>query len=299
AGRAASAVEYVAARRAVDRLAFALRRLLGPLDLLALPGRGQTAPKIDVSGRLLEPLHPRNYTAPLNPAGVPALTVPCGFDPEGLPIGLQLVGRHWAEARSWPSRTPTSRRPTGIAGGRRSRGDARGRPTGRRRRAGVRRLPRGVAGSGGPDRRPGRERCLPPRRSVLPRLDRARPAGARDRALRAGRPGARPARGGGERDRARGGPPLRGAQGELRAPRQPASARPLARDPAPPDGSGAARGAVRGPARTAGAPGRRAGPTDRRHPARTRAMTPRGRPWPAGPLGRSRGAPAPGGPRPG
>ena len=27
----------------------------------------------------------------------PALTVPCGFDAEGLPIGIQLVGRHWAE----------------------------------------------------------------------------------------------------------------------------------------------------------------------------------------------------------
>ena len=52
---------------------------------------------MDESGRLLEPLSPRNYTAPLNYAGVPALTVPCGFDAEELPIGLQLVGRHWAE----------------------------------------------------------------------------------------------------------------------------------------------------------------------------------------------------------
>ncbi len=122
AGRAASAVEYVAARRAADRLAFALRRLLGRLDLLALPGRGQTAPKIDVSGRLLEPLHPRNYTAPLNPAGVPALTVPCGFDPEGLPIGLQLVGRHWAEgtllavAHAYQQATDWHRRRPPLAG---------------------------------------------------------------------------------------------------------------------------------------------------------------------------------------
>jgi len=122
AGRAASAVEYVAARRAVDRLAFALRRLLGPLDLLALPGRGQIAPKMDASGRLLEPLHPRNYTAPLNPAGVPALTVPCGFDPEGLPIGIQLVGRHWAEgtllavAHAYQQATDWHRRRPPLAG---------------------------------------------------------------------------------------------------------------------------------------------------------------------------------------
>ncbi|HEY7138515.1 MAG TPA: amidase family protein [Methylomirabilota bacterium] len=92
-----SVVEYIEARRAGDRFAHALRRLLGRVDLLALPGRAQTAPKMDEGGRLLEPLSPRNYTAPLNDPGVPALTVPCGFDPEGLPIGIQLVGSHWAK----------------------------------------------------------------------------------------------------------------------------------------------------------------------------------------------------------
>jgi aspartyl-tRNA(Asn)/glutamyl-tRNA(Gln) amidotransferase subunit A len=97
AGVRTSAVEYLGARRAADHCAHALRRLLVRADLLALPGRAQTAPKMDEGGRLLEPLSPRNYTAPLNFAGVPALTVPCGFDAEGLPIGIQLVGRHWAE----------------------------------------------------------------------------------------------------------------------------------------------------------------------------------------------------------
>jgi aspartyl-tRNA(Asn)/glutamyl-tRNA(Gln) amidotransferase subunit A len=97
AGMRTSAVEYLEARRAADRFAYALRRLLARIDILALPGRAQTAPRMDESGRLLEPLSPRNYTAPLNHPGVPALTVPCGFDAEGLPIGIQLAGRHWAE----------------------------------------------------------------------------------------------------------------------------------------------------------------------------------------------------------
>ena len=97
AGMRTSAVEYLEARRAGDRFAHALRRHLDDLDVLALPGRPQTAPRMDGSGRLLEPLSPRNYTVPLNYPGVPALTVPCGFDGQGLPIGIQLVGRHWAE----------------------------------------------------------------------------------------------------------------------------------------------------------------------------------------------------------
>lgn len=99
AGVRTSAVEYIQARRASERFAHALRRILARADLVALPGRGQTAPRMDESGRLLEPLTLRNYTAPLNYPGVPALTVPCGFDGQSLPIGIQLVAGHWLEGR--------------------------------------------------------------------------------------------------------------------------------------------------------------------------------------------------------
>jgi aspartyl-tRNA(Asn)/glutamyl-tRNA(Gln) amidotransferase subunit A len=37
------------------------------------------------------------YTVPANLAGLPGLSVPCGFDSKGLPIGLQLVGRPYEE----------------------------------------------------------------------------------------------------------------------------------------------------------------------------------------------------------
>jgi aspartyl-tRNA(Asn)/glutamyl-tRNA(Gln) amidotransferase subunit A len=39
------------------------------------------------------------YTVSANLAGVPAISVPCGLSSEGLPIGLQLVGNFWSEAR--------------------------------------------------------------------------------------------------------------------------------------------------------------------------------------------------------
>ena len=38
------------------------------------------------------------YTVSVNIAGLPALVVPCGFDPDGMPVGLQLIGRPYDES---------------------------------------------------------------------------------------------------------------------------------------------------------------------------------------------------------
>ena len=34
------------------------------------------------------------YTAPFDFSGSPTLSVPCGFTADGLPVGVQIVGRH-------------------------------------------------------------------------------------------------------------------------------------------------------------------------------------------------------------
>ncbi|MBI4123811.1 MAG: Asp-tRNA(Asn)/Glu-tRNA(Gln) amidotransferase subunit GatA [Betaproteobacteria bacterium] len=39
------------------------------------------------------------FTIPAPLAGLPALSIPCGFDERGLPVGLQLTGAHFSEAR--------------------------------------------------------------------------------------------------------------------------------------------------------------------------------------------------------
>jgi aspartyl-tRNA(Asn)/glutamyl-tRNA(Gln) amidotransferase subunit A len=58
------------------------------------------------------------FTLPCNLAGLPGLSLPCGFTRSGLPIGLQILGRPWDEARvlriaraferehAFPRRTP-------------------------------------------------------------------------------------------------------------------------------------------------------------------------------------------------
>jgi aspartyl-tRNA(Asn)/glutamyl-tRNA(Gln) amidotransferase subunit A len=39
------------------------------------------------------------FTIPAPLAGIPGLSIPCGFDAKGLPVGLQMMGSHFSEAR--------------------------------------------------------------------------------------------------------------------------------------------------------------------------------------------------------
>ena len=40
----------------------------------------------------------QSFTLSANLAGIPGISVPCGFSEDGLPIGLQIMGRHFNEA---------------------------------------------------------------------------------------------------------------------------------------------------------------------------------------------------------
>jgi len=39
------------------------------------------------------------FTLPASLAGIPGISMPCGFSDEGLPIGLQILGRHFEEQK--------------------------------------------------------------------------------------------------------------------------------------------------------------------------------------------------------
>ncbi len=58
-----------------------------------------TAPRTigEKPGNLLELYRQSTFTAPAGLAGLPAATVPCGFDSKGIPIGFQLTGRPFGE----------------------------------------------------------------------------------------------------------------------------------------------------------------------------------------------------------
>jgi len=91
--------EYAAARRTRDELRRTYGDTLGAWDAIVLPTTPITAPLREGQDAVAAAAALTAYTSPFNLTGLPAISVPCGFDANGLPIGLQLVSAPWAEAR--------------------------------------------------------------------------------------------------------------------------------------------------------------------------------------------------------
>ena len=75
-------------------------RAYDQVDVIAAPVAPTTAFEIgshsdDPLAMYLEDV----FTLPANLAGVPGLSFPFGFDTQGMPIGMQLMGRHFEEKR--------------------------------------------------------------------------------------------------------------------------------------------------------------------------------------------------------
>lgn len=109
-----------------DRLAFwdAVRKLFVTYDLLLTPTVACPPFKVgldnptEIAGTPIQPYGWIPFTYPFNMTGQPAASVPCGFTRDGLPIGLQIVGRRFDDrtvlraaaafekARPWAGKKP-------------------------------------------------------------------------------------------------------------------------------------------------------------------------------------------------
>jgi len=124
-GAAITAPEYIRAVERIDAYWSEVRAFLERFDLLlmptvaVLPFAAGAPPPREVAGARVSVLGWMPFTYPFNLTGQPAASVPAGATDEGLPVGLQIVGRRHADgtvlaasaafeaAHPWSDRRPT------------------------------------------------------------------------------------------------------------------------------------------------------------------------------------------------
>ena len=111
---------YIKAQKLRRLVANDFQTAFADCDLILGPTAPSSAPQIGShGGDPLKAYLSDIYTIAVNLAGLPALSLPAGFCHNGLPIGVQLIGNHFSEARllnaahqiqlasDWHSKAPT------------------------------------------------------------------------------------------------------------------------------------------------------------------------------------------------
>jgi aspartyl-tRNA(Asn)/glutamyl-tRNA(Gln) amidotransferase subunit A len=111
-GRNRSGIDYAAALRFREAWTLRLRDVFRRVDALLCPTSPYPAPPIEENVHLEEVTrHATRFTYGGALAGLPGLSLPCGFTRSGLPIGALLEGAWWREAdllrlgKAWQDRT--------------------------------------------------------------------------------------------------------------------------------------------------------------------------------------------------
>ena len=106
AGMMTPALYYVRAQRSRSAILAETMRALENHTVLVAPTASIPAPRIDVGGRALTDsgtpvdmvASVLRFTAPFNVTGQPALALPTGLSPAGLPLSMQFIGKPFDEA---------------------------------------------------------------------------------------------------------------------------------------------------------------------------------------------------------
>ncbi len=121
------AADYLKGRDIIRRAKAEFASALERVDAIVSPTVPMVAPVIGTQsvrvGGVEEPMRcaQLRLTRPGNLTGLPAVSIPCGFTPEGLPVGMQLIGRAFEEgallniARRYEQETDWASRHPGLA----------------------------------------------------------------------------------------------------------------------------------------------------------------------------------------
>lgn len=92
------ATEYAQSMRWLRQWRLELARIFDGVDMLVTPTTPLVAPPIADSADMIGATRQLSrFTMGFGAAGFPAMSVPCGFDRQGLPVGMQLIAAHCGE----------------------------------------------------------------------------------------------------------------------------------------------------------------------------------------------------------